>query len=577
MIFDRFKKTLYFCPFVPFSFQRLAISFQFFPLCLCFFKTLCLCAFFTPLYLCAFVPLYPGLPAHAGSIPEYGGSIIVGSIGEPSILVPMLASDGASHDVSGLIFKGLVKYDTDLTLTGDLARSWDISDDGLVITFYLRKNVKWQAGTEFTAHDVLFGYKTIISPETPTAYSEDFQQVEKAEVIDPHTFRVTYKKPFAPALSTWGNLTILPRHLLDESNIANCSMTRNPVGLGPFRFKEWLPGEKLVLESNPLYFEGKPYLNKYIYRFIPDSATLFLELQTGSIDMMSLTPMQYKRQTDSPYFKNNFRKFKYPVFSYTYLAFNFLHPWFKDKRVRQAIAYAIDKQEIIDGVLLGLGSKSTGPYVPDTWPYNSEVKKYHYDPDRAKQLLAQAGWSDTDGDGIIDRNGKPFEFTIISNMGNSLRLKAATIIQWRLERIGIKIDIRLLEWATFINEFVDKKRFQAIILGWSIGLDPDQYDIWHSSKTGEKELNFISYKNADIDRLLEKGRQTFNIDERKKAYFEIQEILAEEVPYVFLYVPYALPIIHSRFQNIIPETTGLRHNIHKWYVPEKKQRHRMIP
>lgn len=507
----------------------------------------------------------------------YGDAIIVGSIGEPSVLLPLLASDSPSHDVAGLVFSGLVKYDTDLTLIGDLAQSWDISEDGLVITFYLRDDVTWHDGTPFTAHDVMFGYETIIDPGVPTAYSGDFLQVDQAEVVDEFTFRVTYSRPFAPALGSWGALPVLPRHLLEGKEIARSPLGRNPVGVGPFRFLRWLPGEKLILESNPAYFDGQPFLNNYVFRFIPDTSTLFLELKAGSIDMMGLTPLQFSRQTDSAFFRNNFNKYRYPVHSYTYLGFNLVHPWFQDKRVRQAIAHAIDKQELIDGVLLGLGHISTGPYIPDTWHYNPDVKQYDHNPEKAKQLLAEAGWTEVDRRGILTKNGTPFEFTILTNMGNSLRLKTATIIQWRLAMVGIKVNIRVVEWATFINEFIDRRRFEAVILGWSIGLDPDQYDIWHSSKTREKELNFVSYQNPEVDRLLEEGRSTFDIGERKKAYHRIQEILAEDLPYIFLYVPDALPIIHNRFKNIEPSPIGIRYNVHQWYVPKSEQKHQLIP
>lgn len=509
--------------------------------------------------------------------PDYGDALIVGSIGEPSVLIPMLAGDSASHEVAGLIFNGLVKYDTDLSIIGDLAESWDISPDGLVITFHLRKGVRWTDGVEFTARDVMFGYKTIIDDKTPTAYKEDFLQVEKAEVIDPYTFRVIYKKPFAPALSSWGNLPILPEHLLKGRDITKDPFGRNPVGMGPYILKEWEPGQRVILKSNPQYFEGRPYIDYYIYRIIPDPATMFMELRAGGVDMMGLTPIQYSKQTSTPFFEENFQKFRYPVFAYTYLGFNLKHPFFKDKRVRQAIAYGIDKQEIIDVVLFGLGSVATGPYVPNTWPYNSDVKRYQYNPDKAKRLLKQAGWEDHDGDGLLDKDGHPFEFTILTNMGNSVRERTATIIQWRLKQLGIKVHIRVLEWSTFINEFIDKRRFEAVILGWSIGLDPDQYDIWHSSKTGEKEFNFISFKNAEVDRLLETGRRTFDRKKRKKAYFRIQEILAEEVPYVFLYVPDALPIVHARFKGIKPSPIGITYNLHKWYVPKRLQRHSLIP
>ncbi|MEW6674420.1 MAG: peptide-binding protein [Nitrospirota bacterium] len=509
--------------------------------------------------------------------PAYGDTIIEGSIGEPSILIPMLAGDSSSHEVAGLVFNGLVKYDTDLSVIGDLAESWDISKDGLVITFHLRKGVRWTDGAPFTADDVMFGYKTIIDPKTPTAYKEDYLQVKKAEVLDRYTFRVTYEKPFAPALTTWGNLTVLPKHLIEDKDITKSELGRSPIGMGPYKFVKWTPGQEVVLESNKDYFEGRPYIDRYVYRIIPDLATMFLELQAGGIDWMGLTPVQYTKQTDTPFFKRNFQKFRYPVFAYTYMGFNLKHPLFKDKVVRQAIAHAIDKREIIDVVLFGLGNPGTGPYVPNTWPYNPDVKKYEYNPEKAKTMLREAGWKDTDGDGILDRERRPFEFTILTNMGNQLRLKTATIIQWRLSMVGIKVNIRSLEWSTFINEFIDKRRFEAVILGWGIGLDPDQYDIWHSSKTGTKEFNFISYNNPEVDALLEKGRRTFDIKERKKAYFKIQEILADELPYIFLYVPDALPILHARFKNVKPTPIGISYNLPKWYVPKAMQKNTLIP
>lgn len=514
--------------------------------------------------------------SEASGPPAYGDALIEVS-GRPSILIPMLAGDSASHFVAGLIFNGLVKYDTDLSVIGDLAESWEISPDSLVITFHLKKGVRWTDGNEFTAEDVKFGFDTIINENTPSAYKEDYLQVKKAEAPDKYTFRVTYEKPYAPALTTWGNLVILPKHLLEGRDITKVDFGQNPVGMGPYKLKRWTQGQEVVLDSNKDYFEGRPYIDRYIFKVIPDPATQFLELQSGGVDMMNLTPIQFTKQTDTEFFKNNFQKFRYPAFVYTYMGFNLKHPWFKDKRVRQAIAHAIDKDEIVDVVLFGLGSPATGPYVPNTWAYNPNVKKYEYDIEKAKKLLKEAGWEDTDGDGIVDKDGTPFEFTILTNMENSLRKNTATIIQWQLSKIGIKINIRLLEWSTFINEFIDKRRFGVVILGWSLDRDPDQYIIWHSSKTREKEFNFISYSNPEVDELLEKGRRTFDTEKRKKAYYRIQEILADELPYIFLYVPDATPIVHARFKGIKSSPIGIGYNLNKWYVPEKLQRHRIEP
>ena len=508
----------------------------------------------------------------AANEPAYGDTIIVGSIGDASTLLPPLATDSASFDIIGLVYNGLVKYDKDIKLVGDLAESWEVSPDGLQITFHLRKNVKWHDGAEFSADDVLFTYQTMIDPDVPTAYEGDFLLVEKAEAPDKYTFRVSYTKPFAPALSSWG-VSILPKHLLEGKDIVHSPLARKPVGTGPYKFKQWVTGEKIVLEANPDYFEGRPYIDRYVYRIIPDTATMFLELKAESLDQMGLRPLQYLKQTNYPAFRKKFNKFRYPAFAYTYLGYNLLDEKFKDKRVRQAISYAIDKQEIIDGVLMGLGQVATGPYKPGTWYYNPEVRRYPYRPDKAGELLAQAGWTDTNGDGILDKNGEPFRFTIITNQGNELRAQTAQIIQQRLKQVGIEVKIRIIEWAAFLKEFVHKKKFEALILGWSVGQDPDVYDIWHSSKTAPGELNHISYKNPQVDALLEEGRHTFDQKKRKRAYFKFQEILAEEQPYTFLYVPDALPVVNSRFRGIKPAPLGISYNFIKWYVPKHLQRY----
>ncbi|MCG6551981.1 MAG: peptide-binding protein [Candidatus Magnetominusculus sp. LBB02] len=514
--------------------------------------------------------------AGGDNTPSYGGTLVEGTTAEPSVLLPVLAGDSASHSVAGNIYNGLVKYAPDLSTVGDLAESWDVSPDGLTITFHLRHGVRWTDGVEFTSEDVLFGYKTIIDDKTPTPYKEDFLQVKAADTPDNHTFRVTYGKPFAPALNSWGNLVVLPSHLLKGVEITKSPLVRKPIGMGPFKLNSWVSGQELTLSSNPDYFEGRPYLDKYVYRVIPDQSTMFMALQAGEVDLMGVTPIQYKRQTNSEYFTANFNKYRYPVFSYTYMGFNLKKPLFADKRVRQAIAHAIDKDEIIDIVLYGLGSPSTGPYVPNTWPYNPNVKKYEFNIEKSKALLAEAGYT-TRPDGILTKNGTPFEFTILTNMGNPLRMKTAAIIQWKLKQVGIKVNIRALEWSTFLNEFIDKKRFDAVILGWGIGMDGDQYDIWHSSKTKDKEFNFVSYANPEVDELLETGRRTFDIERRKAAYYRIQEILSDELPYIFLYVPDALVVVNKRFMGIAPTTIGIGYNLPKWYVPQGRQKSTTAP
>jgi len=505
--------------------------------------------------------------------PAYGDAIVEGSIGDVSGFLTAVTSDSASHTAAGYVFNGLVRYDRNLKLEGELAESWEVSPDGRKITFHLRKGVTWHDGKPFTSGDVMFTYRRMIDPNTPTAYAEDFKQVTRASNPDPYTFVVEYEKPFAPALASWG-MHILPKHLLETyPDISRSPLNKKPVGTGPFRFVEWKTGEKTVFEANPDYFEGRPYLSRVITRVIPDPATMFLELKSGGIDMMGLTPLQYTRQTKTEEFRRSFNKYRYLSFGYTYLGFRLSHPLFSDRRVRQAFAYAINKKEIIEGVLFGLGEEATGPYKPGTWAHNPDVKRYPHDPERAKALLAEAGWKNAGGEGVLEKGGRKFAFTVLTNAGNESRAKTAAIIQQNLAAVGIRMEIRTLEWSAFINEFVDKRKFDAVILGWSISQDPDQYDIWSSKKTGPKELNFIGFADAEVDRLLEGGRRTFDIEKRKKAYFRIQEILAEEQPYVFLYYPDSLPVVQKRIHGIEPAPAGISYNFIKWYVPKGEQKY----
>ena len=506
--------------------------------------------------------------------PAYGDILVRGEIGDASNLIPLLASDSASHNIAGMVYNGLVKYDKYMNIIGDLAESWDITDKGLVITFHLRKGVKWHDGKPFTAADVLYTYQVTVDPKTPTAYAEDFKMVKKAEVLDDYTFRATYGKPFAPALISWSS-SMLPGHLLLGKDITKSPLARHPIGTGPYKFKEWVAGQKIVLVSNPDYFEGRPYIDGQITRIIPDTATMFLELRAQNLGMMGLTPLQYTRQTENNLFKNNFNKYRYLNFAYTYLGYNLKNPLFTDKRVRQAISYAINKDEIIRGVLLGLGKPATGPYKPGTWAYNDKVKIYSYNPQRARELLREAGWVKLNNEDVLEKDSKPFVFEIITNQGNETRQKCAEIIQRQLAEVGIKVKIRILEWSAFVTDFINKRKFDSVIMGWTIPLDPDAYDVWHSSKNKPEELNFVSYNNPEADQMLEKARSTFDQKERKKCYDRFQEILAEDQPYTFLYVPDALIITHNRFRGIEPAPIGLEYNFIKWYVPKDEQKYIM--
>jgi len=509
----------------------------------------------------------------SNSSAEYGDMFVDSSIGDASMLNPILSTDSASADISGLIFNGLVKYDKDLKLAGDLAKSWEVSKDGLVITFHLKKDVRWQDGLPFTAADVEFTYKKLTDPGTKSPYKSAYELVKRFEVLDEYTVRVTYGAPFAPALESWG-MGILPKHLLENQDINTAKFNSSPVGTGPFKFSGWSRGEKVTLKASETYWDGRPYLDSYLYRIIPDQSSQLMELKAGGIDSMVLTSDMYANLSKDKTFNEKNNTYRYTGFNYTYLGFNLNNPLFSDKKVRQAIDLGINRKEIIDGVLLGYGVESTGPFLPRSWAYNKNVSWGKFNREKAMQLLAEAGWADTDKDGILEKNGKKFEFMLMTNQGNKQRELVVQVIQQHLKKLGIKVNIRIIAWSSFINEFVDKKKFDAIVMGWQLSPDPDIFDIFHSSKINEKEYNFVSYKNAEVDKLLVEGRTTFDLEKRKKAYNRVHEIIAEDLPYVFIYVPDTLVAIDKRVQNIKVEAAGIRYNFEKWYVPKGTQKYK---
>jgi peptide/nickel transport system substrate-binding protein len=518
--------------------------------------------FLMPFAFCVVIPSAKAPPAD-------GDAYVDSSIGDASSLNPLLASDSASADIVGLVFNGLVKYDKDIRLVGDLADSWEVSSDGLVITFHLRHGVRWHDGEPFTAEDVLFTYQKLRDPKVHTPYSSDFDDVKSLRVLDPHTVQVIYRKPFSPGLASWG-MGIVPKHIFRQGDFNTHPANRNPIGTGPYRFKEWKTDQYILLEANPDYFEGRPHIQYYVYRIIPDQSVEFLEMRNQSVDAMSLTPDQYKAY--SSIFEHH-RRFRYPAFQYTYLGFNLRNPLFKDLRVRQALTLAIDRQTLVKGLLLGLGQPITGPFPVTSWAYDPHVPALPHSPEKARALLSECGWQ-ANSHGRLEKNGKPFSFTIITNQGNKLRELCAEVIQQQLRAVGIDVKIRILEWSTFIHQYVDKQDFEALILGWQLGRDPDNYSMWHSSQQGEGQYNFVGYSNPAVDQWLLEGRETFDLKKRQVIYWKIHAQIAHDLPYIFLYCPDDLVAIHKRFRGPEVAPLGMGWNFREWYAPLSEQRYR---
>jgi peptide/nickel transport system substrate-binding protein len=521
-----------------------------------------------------------GVPGEAktGAItPAYGDTLIEASIGNVSSLIPNITSDSASHEVGDLMYNGLVTLGKDLEVTAELAKSWSFTKDCLTLDFKLQDDIRWHDGRPFTADDVVFTWETTMNPKTPSPYKSDFQDVDRVEALGPHEVRVTYKRPYAKALLSWA-VPMLPRHLLArwvaEGKIREAPQNWTaPVGTGPYRFQEMKSGEKIVVVANQEYFKGRPSISRIVYRIIPSQATIFLEVKAKGVDVAALTALQYKRQTEFPAFEKAYNKFRYPGSGYTYFGLNLKDPRFADRRVRLAFAHAINKQELLDGVVLGLGRRATGPFRPGTWADNPAVKGVPYDLRKAAALLEEAGWTTRNSEGLLVKNGQPFTFELLTNQGNDERKKVAEIIQASLRELGVGVEIRILEWAALLKEHIKKRQFEAIVLGWGTGADPDQYVVWHSSQMGPDHLNHISYSNPEVDALLEAGRSSCVQADRVRYYHRLHTVLAEDQPVIFLYWRDALPVVSSRIYGIEPGAAGIRWNFTDWFVPKHLQRY----
>tara|TARA_Y100000022_G_scaffold200651_1_gene217179 strand:+ start:108224 stop:109852 length:1629 start_codon:yes stop_codon:yes gene_type:complete len=510
------------------------------------------------------------------ALPESGGALTNAMIGEPNNLIAMIAGDSASSAIAGQIFNSLLKYDENLGFEGDLADSWTISDDYKKITFNLKQDIKWADDEPFTCEDVLFTWKKVTDPDTRTPYGSDYQLVSSASCANNHIFIAEYDEPYAPALETWASLHILPEHLLKDENVNDTYFSLNPIGSNYYALDEWTTGQQVKLKTNPNSVHGRPLLEKKITRIIPDLSSQFMELIAGNIDLMNINPIQYSRVFPSRSELNDkVNLYKEMGNGYTYFGFNLKKKPFDDLNIRKAISYAINKEEIINGVLLGLGEEITSPYKPGTYWENKTINKISFDVSKSRELLEKSGY-ELNANNIYEKDGKPLAFEILTNQ-NKQREMTAVLIQRRLQDIGIDVSIRVIEWASFVNRFIKTGEFEAVVLGWSLSLDPDQYSIWHSSQQGPGQFNFIGYNNPRVDKLLEDGRKELNNEKRKQIYDEFSKIIYDEQPIIYLYAGYGLTAIHKKIKGVkkITPPAGVFHNEYEWYIPKKFRRNEM--
>ncbi len=482
----------------------------------------------------------------------YSSTLNLSISSNPSRINPILSTDSASSEISQWIFNGLFKYDKDGNVVCDLAKSYHFKTPTKLIV-KIKENIKWHDGYIFTADDVIFTFNMINSPKVFTPTKSSFDKVKSVKKLDEFTVEINYKQPYFKALEIW--LTgLLPKHLLkDEKNLMTSKFNKNPVGTGSYKLKTLSISSDIVLTAYDDYFDGRPKIDKISYRFIPDTTTAFYTLKQQQLDIGGLTPIQIDRQINDK-FKKDFKIFEKPSFGYTYLGFNLKGEKFKDIRIRKALSLAINRQEMVDVLFFGHAKVCTGPFLPDTFAFNKDVKSPIQNIQKAKKLLKEMGY---------DENN-PFEFQVITNANNSIRVNAAEILQYQLSKVGVKMKIRVMEWQAFLNTIVHPRNFDAIILGWGLSLMPDAQPLWHSKSDKKGGFNLVGYSNAKVDNLIEKGAVTIDKDNLSKIYREIFTQISDDLPYLFLYIPNSITVVNDKIKNVSDTLIGVTHNQKDW-------------
>ncbi|WP_426446657.1 peptide-binding protein [Paenibacillus sp. S-38] len=495
-----------------------------------------------------------------------GGEIIWAYLSDPQGFSDLWATTTISSELNDLVTSSLYHYSTKQDLDPDLAVGQPtFSEDKKEMTVKIRTDAKYTDGKPVTADDVVFTYNVALSPDYKGPRKGVFDQLAKVEKVDDATIKFTFKQPFAGFIDLMA-YNILPKHILGDTPVKDMDKApfiKQPVGSGPYKLEEWKQGQYLRLVRNENYYGGKPAVEKVTIKIIPDANSIMAQLQTGEVNASTVPAdnlaviEQYAKTSGKLKLQKGIKSS-----TYLYVAWNLTNPLFQDKKVRQALTMAIDRQGIVDGVQEGQGVIVHSQTPPTYWSYTDNVPKFPFDAEKAKAILAEAGWKDSDGDTILDKDGKKFEFEMQVNQGNKVREKAVTVIQQQLKKIGISVQPRVVEGSAFSKNF-QGKQFESIFYGWNISGDPNPKGIWHSAEI-EHGLNTVTYKNPEVDKLIDEDLQTFDTNKRKELLAKIDALIAEDQPYTFLYSPTTTVAYPANLEGYNPARDSLR-EVEKWY------------
>lgn len=474
--------------------------------------------------------------------------------------------DAFASDVNDYLYDGLLSVDSNLNIKPNIATNWYWQTNRVngsniyVLTYQLRGGVKWHDGQPCTAHDFVFTFEKIMDPKSRALNKiSSFEgYVIKAEAPDDHTVKVTYNQPLAMALIDFGGLLPLPRHLYQGKDFDRSPYNTAPIGNGPYRFKQWAQRMFITLERNEDYWQTRPWFRYIRFRIMPDENTAFAGFRKGDIDIYEMLVPQYWDEKDKPYLTN-----LYNIYQYTYYRSGFSHitwncttnSFFSDSRVRRAMTMCLDRESIRTNYFHGLVRLVSGPFYPGAPEYNKDVPLIGYDPEEARKMLAEAGYKDTDGDGVLDRNGRAFRFELI--LGDTPTGKTYALnLKENLARIGVDMTLRVIDWSAMDKMLKDRK-FDAALFSWALGFDPNPYDLLHSGRISNG-LNFGEFVNPAADRLMESAKTDLDPKRRLATLRKLHALLAEEQPMSFIASRLYITAVEKRIKNVVPTAAGIK-------------------
>lgn len=493
--------------------------------------------------------------------PQAGGTVVIAFPAEPDVLNSLIRSSAYSGQIVTLLESHLLAMGEDLQWYPDIATGWTYSPDSLQVTFRLRP-WRWSDGHSLTAYDVAASFRLFTLPEVASPRRGMFAPVTLAVAVDSATVRYEFQHRVASPLNCIWH-AILPLHktaTLDPAAVRTWPLNEQPLSSGSFVLERWDRNRELVLVRNDL-FPGTPaYLERLIFSIIPDKTGRVIALETGAVDFVEGIPMEAARRLEK---SGRIAIHRISGRDFGYLLWNFRNPLFADRRVRKALSLAIDRQRIIDSLLGGYARPAASPLPPALWAHNAAVAADPFDPQRARELLAEAGWEEVGGDGILEREGLPLAFEILTRQGDPVRANGVVIIRENLRAVGVAVQPRVLEHATAIS-MVKQGRFDAYLGLRQANLTGDPSPQIHSQATDR--FNYGRYSNAQVDSLIDLGLTLADRARAGPVWDRLQEIVAEDQPMAFLYYPETLCGVSRRVRGVRPHMLSPFNNISEWWI-----------